>query len=140
VSGQSYSPALAQIATARAVYLFPLRHREVHAAVAALLEAPGVIKAGIELAGDLDKLRKLFDFEKQNVVDLGVLARRCGLKQTGVRNLAALLLGFRISKDAQITNWAAPKLTSQQIAYAATDAWVCRELHLRFESLVTSPA
>jgi ribonuclease D len=26
-------------------------------------------------------------------------------------------------------------LTPQQIAYAATDAWVCRELYLRFRDL-----
>ncbi len=27
-----------------------------------------------------------------------------------------------------------PELTLAQIAYAATDAWVCRELYLKFES------
>jgi len=26
-------------------------------------------------------------------------------------------------------------LTPQQIAYAATDAWVCRELYLRFKEV-----
>ena len=33
-------------------------------------------------------------------------------------------------------------LTPAQIAYAATDAWACRELYLRFESLgmLTLPA
>jgi ribonuclease D len=68
------------------------------------------------------------------VVDLGVLARRRGMEQTGVRNLAGLMLGYRIPKGAKTTNWAAPRLSEAQIAYAATDAWVCRELYLRFET------
>jgi ribonuclease D len=40
---------------------------------------------------------------------------------------------MRISKKARLSNWAAPQLTPDQIAYAATDAWISRELYLRFE-------
>ena len=39
------------------------------------------------------------------------------------------------SKGAKTTNWAARRLTPKQITYAATDAWVCRELYLRFKQL-----
>jgi ribonuclease D len=63
------------------------------------------------------------------------IATRHGLGQTGVRNLAAIFLGTRIPKGAKTTNWAARHLSPQQIGYAATDAWVCRELYLRFETL-----
>jgi ribonuclease D len=52
-----------------------------------------------------------------------------------VRNLAALFLGFRIPKGTKTSNWAAPRLSAQQIAYAATDAWICRELYLCFKKL-----
>ena len=69
------------------------------------------------------------------MLDVGVAARRAGLKQTGVRNLAGIALGFRIPKSASTSNWAAPRLSPAQIAYAATDAWVCRELFLCFERL-----
>ena len=48
----------------------------------------------------------------------------------GLRGLAAVLLGFRIAKGAQTSNWANDQLTPQQIRYAATDAWVGRELYL----------
>ncbi|MGE0560171.1 MAG: hypothetical protein AB7E73_07355 [Burkholderiales bacterium] len=44
-----------------------------------------------------------------------------------------MFLGYRIPKGAKTTNWAAPQLTPAQIAYAATDAWVCRELYLQFK-------
>ena len=63
------------------------------------------------------------------------MAKRHGMKQTGLRNLAGIFLGFRVTKGSKTTNWAAPKLTSQQINYAATDAWVCRELYLKFKEL-----
>jgi hypothetical protein len=38
-------------------------------------------------------------------------------------------------KGAQTSNWAAPRLSAAQITYAATDAWVCRELFLHFQTL-----
>jgi len=75
----------------------------------------------------------VFPFDERNVVDLGVLARRNGLAQTGLRNLAAIFFGYRIPKGTKTSNWAAPRLTAAQITYAATDAWACRELFLCFE-------
>jgi len=133
--GESYPPALAQFATARAVYLFRLQRPEQCAAVAELLAHAGLVKAGVSVADDLKALKKVTAFEERSVVDLGVIARQRGMKQTGVRNLAALLLGFRIPKGTKTSNWAARQLSPQQIGYAATDAWACRELYLRFEAL-----
>ena len=132
--GESYPPSLAQAATARAVYLFQLRQREVAAGVAQMLASEHVVKAGVGLADDLKALRKLIEFAEKSVVDLGAAASRHGLKQTGVRNLAGLFLGFRIPKGTKTSNWARSHLTPQQIAYAATDAWACRELYLQFRT------
>src|SRR5918996_553157 len=73
-AGESYPPSLAQAATARAVYLFQVRHREVAAAVAATLSAEHVVKAGVGLRGDLKALKKLAEFAEKSVVDLGALA------------------------------------------------------------------
>ena len=133
--GESYSPSLAQAATARAVYLFQVRHREAAEAVAQTLASAHVVKAGVGLADDLKALKKLVEFSERSIVDLGAVATRHGLKQTGVRNLTGLFLGFRIPKGTKTSNWARSQLTSQQIAYAATDAWACRELYLRFSTL-----
>jgi ribonuclease D len=103
--------------------------------VAELLAQPRTVKAGVALADDLRALRRLISFADQNVLDLGVVARRRGFNQTGVRNLAGILLGIRIPKGAKTSNWAAPSLSAAQITYAATDAWACRELFLRFQAL-----
>jgi len=129
--GESYLPSLAQVATANAVHILPLRYPDTRGLLAEML-ASGIVKAGVSLAHDLRMLRQLFPFEDRQVVDLGVIAKRQGFGQTGVRNLAGLLLGYRVPKGAKTTNWAAPQLTPAQIAYAATDAWVCRELCLKF--------
>jgi ribonuclease D len=133
--GESYPPCLLQAATARAVYIFQLRRAETLPVLAGLLGSAQTIKAGISMADDLRQLRQVFAFEESSVLDLGITARRAGLRQTGVRNLAGIVLGIRIPKGARTSNWAAPHLTPQQITYAATDAWVCRELYLRFDAL-----
>jgi ribonuclease D len=132
--GESYLPSLAQVATARAVYLFQLQRQDFGAAIGGMLSAE-VIKAGVALPDDLRQLKKMFPFEERSVLDLGAIARRHGFKQSGVRGLAALVLGFRIPKGTKTSNWAAPRLSPQQIAYAATDAWACRELFLTFKEL-----
>ena len=133
--GESHLPALVQAATGRAVWLFRLRRAESFPVLAALLSSPRTVKAGVSLADDLRALKALFPFEERNLLDLGHAARRAGFAQTGVRNLAGIVLGLRIPKGAKTTNWAARELTPAQIAYAATDAWACRELYLEFQRL-----
>jgi ribonuclease D len=133
--GEVYLPCLVQAATARAVYLFQLSRMEVLPALAELLAGPSVVKAGVGIANDMLQLKKVFPFTVENTLDLGVIARRRGMGQSGVRNLAGMLLGFRIPKGNRTSNWAAPRLSPAQITYAATDAWACRELYLKFESL-----
>jgi len=133
--GESYLPSLAQVATARAVYLFPLQRLDCSEVLAELLSEPGIVKAGVGLADDLRQLKLLFQFAEASVLDLGHVARRRGLRQTGLRNLAGIFLGSRTPKGAKTTNWAARRLSPQQITYAATDAWACRELYLRFREI-----
>jgi len=133
--GEVHLPCLVQAATARAVYLFQLRRVEVIPVLAALLSDPRTVKAGVSLKDDLRALKQVFPFEEKNMLDLGMVARSAGFGQTGVRNLAGILLGFRIPKGTKTSNWAARELSAAQIAYAATDAWACRELYLRFQSL-----
>lgn len=133
--GETHLPCLAQVATARRVYLFQLGQAEVFGVLAELLADAQRVKAGVALAHDLRSLKMLFPFAEANVLDLGLVARRCQLGQTGLRNLAGIFFGVRIPKGARTSNWAAPRLSAAQITYAATDAWVCRELLLKFRDL-----
>ena len=133
--GQSYPPSLVQIATGRSAYLFQLARRDFSGLLGPALADPRLIKSGVALADDLRCLKTLFPFQESRVVDLGVVARRFGIGQTGVRNLAGIFLGFRLPKGTRTSNWARPQLTPAQVVYAATDAWASRELYLHFQGL-----
>lgn len=127
--GKTSSPALLQLATRDCVYLIQLTRLPFDERLAALLAAPRVVKAGVAVRDDLLALERLHPFTPGGAVDLAVLARARGIRAQGLRSLAASLLGFRISKSAQCSNWEKDELSPQQIRYAATDAWVGRELY-----------
>ncbi len=129
--GESYLPSLLQLAGENEVYLFQLKHLGLPAPLREILADPKVVKAGVALAYDLQELHKLAPFRPAGFVDLGTLAKKAEIKNHGLRGLAAVLLGFRIPKGAQTSNWARDVLAPAQIQYAATDAWVGRELYLK---------
>jgi ribonuclease D len=130
--GKNHSPSLVQAATARTVYLFRLRQESDFELPAVLLGSPDIVKVGVGLADDVRALKALHPLEGRNLLDLGTVAKHCGLTQSGVRNLAGLFLKVRIPKRIKTSNWAVPELSPAQIRYAATDAWICRQLFLRF--------
>ena len=45
--------------------------------------------------------------------------------------MTAIILGFRISKTQQLSNWEAAELSDAQLRYAAIDAWSCREMYIK---------
>ena len=71
------------------------------------------------------------DFQPAGFVEIADITLALGYENRGLRALAALLMQGRISKAAQVSNWARKELDQRQIRYAATDAWVSRELYLR---------
>lgn len=127
--GKTCRPALIQLATADTAYLIQLTHLPFSENIAELLSSPRVLKVGVAIHDDMKALARIHPFTPDGVVDLAVMARARGIQAQGLRTLAANLLGFRISKSAQCSNWENHELTPQQIKYAATDAWVGRELY-----------
>lgn len=133
--GVSYPPSLIQLATDDCVYLLHLNHISLSDYIKNLLASAEIIKTGVAVINDVKELRQVSSFEGKGFVDLGDLARSLEMQTNGLRNLAANLLGFRISKGVQCSNWGRQELTPQQITYAATDAWVSREIYLKFQDL-----
>jgi len=129
--GESYPPALVQLAAERAVYIFRLSGLRRLGGLGAVLANPRIIKAGVSLAYDLKKLRELCPFGPAGFVELEKLTDQHGIKANGLRGMAAIVLGLRISKGAKCSNWSRPRLSPEQISYAATDAWACLEIYLR---------
>jgi len=128
--GESYLPSLLQLAGEDEVFLFQLKPLGLAQPLREILADPRIIKAGVSLNDDIRALNKLSPFTAGGFVDLGRMARQAEIKNHGLRGMAAVLLGFRIAKGAQTSNWAKDALTPQQVRYAATDAWVGRELYL----------
>lgn len=133
--GDDHPVALLQLAGAERVYLFQLQLLENLDPILALLADPSIRKAGVAIRDDIRKLQELGDFVPGNFVEISDLSRRLDITNTGLRNLCAIFLGFRVSKGAQVTNWARPDLTAAQTSYAATDAWVSRLLYLKFAGM-----
>jgi len=67
-------------------------------------------------------------------VDLQNYVKEFGIESSGLKKLTAIILGFRISKRQQVTDWEAKELTEAQQIYAATDAWVCREIYMKLNN------
>ncbi len=128
--GVSHPPSLLQLAGSECVFLFRLDKSGLARGLREILADRNIVKSGVAVQDDIKELKQLSPFEEKGFVDLGDRARDLGLKTHGLRNLAANLLGFRISKQARVSNWASAELTEKQIRYAATDAWVSREVYL----------
>lgn len=127
--GQRYSVSLLQMAIPKKVFLIRLNHTGLTDELKSLLENDEILKAGVGIRDDIKALQKLNDFSPDGFVELATIAKNAGIEVESVKKLAGLILGFRISKSAQTSNWEATNFTDKQLSYAATDAWVCLELY-----------
>lgn len=125
-----YNPvALVQLAASHKVYLFRVNIIGFPRELAEIIENIEIIKVGAGLRDDLVELRKFQDVNPRGFLELGHAAAQAEINQQGLRKLSAIVLGFRISKAAQVSNWEREELTEQQIHYAATDAWVSLKIY-----------
>lgn len=133
--GVSNLPSILQLAGSETVYVFQLQRLGGVRALLELLEASNIIKAGVSVDRDVKDLQALSPFEPARFVDLAQFSTQVGIKNNGLRGLAACLLGGRISKSAKTSDWSRERLTESQVLYAATDAWVSREIFLRLNEI-----
>lgn len=130
--GEKNPLSLVQLAGSRCVYILQLQHLPSCACMHGLLADSRVVKAGVDIAQDLGKLRDRIGGQEYNgFVDIALMAKQAGLKNFSLRGLAAVLLGVRITKGMRVSNWGRKALLPGQIKYAATDAWISRQLYLR---------
>lgn len=127
--GDYYPPALIQLATKHCVYLFRISETETFDPLLPILESPHILKTGVAIKDDVKELRAMEDFTPNGFIEIADITVKLGYENRGLRALAGLLLQGRISKAAQVTNWARPKLDNKQVRYAATDAWISREIY-----------
>jgi (2Fe-2S) ferredoxin len=128
----SYLPALLQLCTQKRAYLIQLPKIQNYEPIAELFGDQSISKVGVAIRDDLVGLMKIFPFVPEKFIDLADLARLAEINNTGLRSLCGITIGKRISKSAQVSNWAKDDLSDKQITYAATDAWMSREIFMVF--------
>ena len=132
--------ALLQLSGAEKAFLFRIKLMGgIPRRLCAILANPNIIKVGAAIHDDVRGLQKFAGFKPQNFVDLQRIVWEYGIREKSVKKMTAIILGFKISKAQQLSNWEAEKLSESQQRYAATDAWVCREMYLRLQQAEKAP-
>lgn len=121
--------ALLQLSGAKEAFLFRIKHLGMHERICRILSNEKIIKVGAAVHDDVRGLQRYRQFEAKGFVDLQKIVWEYGIKDKSVKKMSAIILGVRISKTQQLSNWEAEALSDSQCLYAATDAWVCREMY-----------
>ena len=127
--GKKNSVSLIQLSTEDLACLFRINKIGIPDELIKLLSDPSVIKAGVAVHDDIRFLSGVRKFTPNGFIDLQNFVKDFGIQSSGLKKLAAIVLGFRISKRQQVTDWEAEQLTEAQEIYAATDAWVCHQIY-----------
>ena len=128
--GQSSMVALLQVSAQNVCFLFRLNVLGLTDSIKRLLSDEGeTIKVGLSWHDDICGLLKRGFFHPGKFIDIQHIAKEMGIQDQSLQKLYANLLGRRVSKSQQLSNWEAPSLTDAQKNYAATDAWACIQLY-----------
>jgi ribonuclease D len=123
--------ALLQLSGSGKAFLFRLQTLGLPRPLASILANPSIIKVGAATLDDVRGLQKLTKFVPKGFVDLQNIVWEYGIRDKSVKKMTAIIPGVKISKAQQLSNWEAEHLSESQQRYAATDAWVCREMYLK---------
>jgi ribonuclease D len=128
--GQKHKIAILQLASSSVVYLFQLHAIGIPDCLANLLENEAIKKIGAAVHDDIKGLQHVRRIKPNGFIDLQHIVAQYGIEDKSVQKIAAIVLNARVSKSQRLTNWENEQLTKMQQIYAATDAWVCREIYV----------
>lgn len=134
-----YGVALLQLSGRDKAFLFRINKMGMHRRLCNLLADARIMKIGAAIHDDIRGLQKKHDFAPAGFVDLQKIVWEWGIRDKSVKKMAAIIMGARVSKTQQLSNWEADSLSESQQMYAATDAWVCREMYLKLMASEKNP-
>lgn len=130
--GQVHKVALLQLSTNEKAFIFRLNYFELTKPLIDLLANPSIKKAGAAIRDDIKALQINHFFEPGGFVELQDEAQNLGIHNFSLKKMSGIVLGFKISKAQQLSNWEAPDLSEPQLLYAATDAWISYKIYENF--------
>ena len=106
--------------------------------LARLLSDPGVTKLMHFARFDVAVLQQALAITVAPVKCTKIAAKlvRTFTDRHGLKDLCRELVGVELSKQQQTSDWGAPELTSEQMAYAASDVLYLHALWVRLEALL----
>jgi ribonuclease D len=128
--GEVYQVSLLQLASPDYALLFRLHALRDFSQIIQFFEEEAVLKIGVAIRDDIKGLQKLFPFAPKGFIELSDLAKTYNLKNFGLKGMTEEVLALTLSKRAKLSNWESKDLKKDQIIYAATDAWIGREIYL----------
>jgi ribonuclease D len=134
-----YGVALLQLSGRDRAFLFRINNMGMHRRLCNLLADERILKVGAAILDDIRGLQKKREFVPAGFVDLQKIVWEWGIRDKSVKKMAAIIMGARVSKTQQLSNWEAEVLSESQQMYAATDAWVCREMYFKLMASEKNP-
>ncbi len=139
-SGERNKVSLLQLSGEDKAYLFRLKSLGLPTPIANILSNAKIVKVGAAVKDDIKGLCQYQKFTPRGFIDLQMIASTYGIQEKSVKKLAAIIMGRKVSKTQQLSNWEAPQLSGAQLKYAAIDAWICREMYVKLTTLNESQA
>ncbi|MCF0175923.1 MAG: 3'-5' exonuclease domain-containing protein 2 [Bacteroidales bacterium] len=131
--------ALLQLSGSTKAFLFRVQKLGIPKKLSFILGSEKIIKVGAAVNDDVHGLQHHWNFKPNAFVDLQKIVWEYGIRDKSVKKMGAIILGIRISKTQQLSNWEADVLSEAQQRYAATDAWICREMYLKLNKSHKNP-
>jgi ribonuclease D len=128
--GEVYVVSLLQLATPDHALLFRLHSLTDFSLLKEFFEDETVKKIGVAIRDDIRALQKTFPFEPKGFVELAEMAKSNNLNNFGLKGMTEEVLNLTLSKRAKLSNWESKDLKNDQKLYAATDAWIGREIYI----------
>jgi len=131
-TGQDSPVSLIQLATEDKCFLFRMQKLGfMPPSLRDILTSSTICKVGHTVDRvDNQKLKRQYGITAHNFLDLRQVAtKQKRFTQLSLKGLTAHVLGRYLDKHLAISNWSQWQLSLEQMIYAATDAWVTRELY-----------
>ena len=135
--GVKHKIALIQISNSHHSWLFRMNKIGFPMQLMEFLEDESILKVGVGLTDDMKRLKEVCEFNPGGFLDLQKYVEAFNIESKSLKKIVAIVMGYKISKSQQMSNWESPDLSEMQQRYAATDAWVCLEVYNKLRDSIS---